>query len=146
MPGDAKGELRSVYVPLRLTYGLVPMTAGLDKFTNLLTDWTAYLPPFVTETLPVAPATFMQLVGLIEIAAGLAVLAGLTRLGGTVVATWLTLIAVVAAAAGYYDVAARDVTMAVGAYALARLAALRGEEWISVFTRAGGHRAHAGAY
>jgi hypothetical protein len=32
----------SVYRPLWLTYGLVPLLAGLDKFFGLLADWSAY--------------------------------------------------------------------------------------------------------
>jgi hypothetical protein len=34
-----------VYKLMKLTYGLVPIVAGLDKFTNLLTDWEKYLNP-----------------------------------------------------------------------------------------------------
>ena len=32
-------KLSSIYLPLRLTYGLVPLVAGADKFFNVLTDW-----------------------------------------------------------------------------------------------------------
>jgi uncharacterized membrane protein YphA (DoxX/SURF4 family) len=145
MASGARAELQPVYVPLRLTYGLLPIAAGLDKFFNVLANWEAYLPTSVAQSLPIAPATFMQVVGLIEVVAGLAVLLGLVRLGGLVVAAWLAAIAVVAAAAGYFDIAARDVAMSVGAYALARLAGLRGEEWIPVTTRLEGQKAHAGA-
>src|SRR3954447_4269777 len=56
---------------LRLGYGLVPIVAGADKFTNLLTDWEKYLSPEVERRIPVDGRTFMRLVGLVEIAAGL---------------------------------------------------------------------------
>lgn len=122
--------LDRVYFPLRLCFGLVPIAAGADKFLNLLTDWPKYLPGFAEGILPVSPATFMMVVGVIEIAAGLAVLTVLPRLGAYVVSAWLVLIAVAVALAGYYDIAVRDLVMALAAYTLGTLAALRGEALI----------------
>lgn len=124
---NTDSQLNRLYVPLRLCYGLVPIVAGADKFTNLLTDWSQYLPEMVAGALPFDSGVFMMIVGVIEIVAGLAVLTKLTRLGGYVVAAWLMLIAVNVALAGYLDIAVRDVVMALGAYTLAGLAAARGE-------------------
>jgi hypothetical protein len=115
----------SVYQPLRWTYGLVPVVAGLDKFFNLLADWESYLNPAVAALLPMSPGTFMAIVGVIEIAAGVIVLSKWTRLGAYVVMAWLVLIAVNLLLAGFYDVAVRDLVMAVGAYTLGRLAEVR---------------------
>ena len=125
-------RLDRLYVPLRLCYGLVPIVAGADKFTNLLTDWSQYLPEMVSGMLPFDPGVFMIIVGVIEIVAGLAVLTKLTRLGGYVVAVWLLLIAVNVALAGYFDIAVRDVVMALGAYTLSGLAAWRGERLLPI--------------
>lgn len=128
--GHAMGNdtsLNHLYIPLRLCYGLVPIVAGADKFTNLLTDWSQYLPEFAQKVLPVEPGVFMMIVGVIEIVAGLAVLTKLTRLGAYIVTAWLLLIALNVALAGYLDIAVRDVVMALGAYTLGGLAALRGE-------------------
>lgn len=122
--------LDRTYTLLRLCYGLVPIVAGADKFTNLLTDWSQYLPEFMTRVIPVSPHVFMMGVGVIEIAAGLAVLTKLPRLGAYVVALWLVLIAGSVAVSGFYDIAVRDVVMAIGAYTLASLAAVRGEALI----------------
>ncbi|HMN41272.1 MAG TPA: DoxX family membrane protein [Phycisphaerales bacterium] len=119
--------LNHIYVPLRLCYGLVPLIAGADKFTNLLTDWSQYLPGFMTRLIPVNPHTFMMGVGVIEIVAGLAVLTVLPRLGAYVVALWLVLIAGAVVLSGFYDIAVRDLAMALGAYTLGSVAALRGE-------------------
>src|SRR5215203_2628184 len=44
-------NLESLYRPLWLTYGLVPLLAGLDKFFNLLTDWPKYLAPWMANLL-----------------------------------------------------------------------------------------------
>lgn len=120
-------NLNAVHLPLRLTFGLVPIVAGADKFTNLLADWAGYLPAFAPDLLPVSPAVFMGIVGVIEIIAGLVVLSGITRLGGYIVMLWLTLIAINVAVAGHLDIAVRDLVMAVGAFTLAQVSALRGE-------------------
>jgi uncharacterized membrane protein YphA (DoxX/SURF4 family) len=123
-------EFAHIYFPLRLVFVLVPLLAGADKFFNLLTDWHKYLPGSVESLLPISPAVFMVLIGVIEIAAGLAVLTKFPRLGAYVVTAWLLLISVNLIVTGYYDIAVRDVVMAVGAYTLGELAALRGEPWI----------------
>jgi uncharacterized membrane protein YphA (DoxX/SURF4 family) len=117
-------KLESSYRALKVVYVVVPIVAGIDKFTELLTNWVAYLSPLARSVLPVSPATFMHTVGVIEIAAGLLVLAK-PRIGAWVVAAWLVAIALNLLVGGYLDIAVRDVTMAVGAGTLARLAAVR---------------------
>lgn len=112
----------TVYRVLWLTYGIVPIVAGLDKFTNLLTDWSQYLAPTAADLLPMSAGAFMALVGVIEIAAGILVFVK-PRLGGTVVAAWLVAIAINLLLAGMFDIAVRDLVMAVGAWAMAQLAA-----------------------
>ena len=126
-------DLSAVYLPLRLVYGLVPLLAGLDKFAGVLTDWGKYVSPALASWLPVSTGTFLGLVGVVEIAAGLLVLAGLARSGGYVVAAWLLSIALNLVLAGFLDVAVRDLAMAVGAYALSQIAALRGEALVPGF-------------
>lgn len=113
------------YWALRLVFGLVPIVAGLDKFTNLLTDWQQYLSPLAVRLLPVSPATFMGAVGIVEVAVGIGVLAGYARVFGWIAAAWLAGIALnLVAGGGYLDVAARDLSLAVAAGVLARLAPL----------------------
>jgi hypothetical protein len=120
-------NLESLYRPLWLTYGLVPLLAGLDKFLNLLTDWPKYLSPWMANLLPVSAETFMYAVGIIEIAVGLMVLTRWTRIGAWIAAAWLALIALNLVTMGLFDIAVRDLAMAVGAYTLARLAEMRHE-------------------
>jgi uncharacterized membrane protein YphA (DoxX/SURF4 family) len=107
---------------LKIVFSVVPIVAGLDKFTNILVDWTQYIPPFFASMLPFSPQTFMYIVGVIEIIAGILVFTR-TRLGALIVAAWLVLIAISVALAGYYDIAVRDVVMATGAVTLANLTA-----------------------
>lgn len=108
---------------MRYTYGLVPIVAGLDKFTNLLTDWKNYIAPAIRDMLPFSASTFMSIVGVIEIIAGIIVLIR-PHIGGYIVMAWLIAIALNLLISGhYYDVAVRDLVMAIGAYSLARLSA-----------------------
>lgn len=109
---------------LKYTYGLVPIVAGLDKFTNLLTNWENYLSASIIKMLPFSAGTFMHIVGVIEVIAGILVLYR-PRFGAYIVAAWLFLIAVVLITGGhYYDVAVRDLVMAIGAYSLAKLSVI----------------------
>jgi uncharacterized membrane protein YphA (DoxX/SURF4 family) len=122
-------RLATPWWTLRLAYGLVPIVAGLDTFTNLLTDWTQYLSPSLARVLPFPPGTFVHLVGIIEIAAGVLVLSKLTRIGAYVVAAWLVLIALnLLTTLRFFDVAVRDLVLALGAFTLARLTEVRAAE------------------
>ena len=116
------------YRALRVTYGLVPLLAGLDKFTNLLTNWTHYLSPLVARLLPFSAAIFMRAVGVVEILVGLLVLGLKPRLGAVIAAVWLCAIAVNLVTLGYFDIAVRDLAMAVGAYTLYALDRARAVE------------------
>ncbi|CAM3785753.1 tRNA (5-methylaminomethyl-2-thiouridylate)-methyltransferase [Pontibacter korlensis] len=103
---------------LKFTFGLVPIVAGIDKFTHLLTNWNKYLAPVVTDILPFSTDAFMKMVGIIEIIAGVLVLVK-PKIGALVVSLWLVGIAVNLLLTGeYFDVAVRDLVMAVGAFSL----------------------------
>lgn len=115
-------QIKTVFTLLKYTYGLVPIVAGLDKFTNILTDWSQYISSGFANLLPFETATFMMIVGSIEIVAGILVLIK-PKIGGYVVAGWLVAIALTLVFSGtYIDVAVRDIVMAVGAFSLAKLA------------------------
>jgi hypothetical protein len=101
----------------------LPILAGLDKFFHLLVNWDQYLAPTATQVLPVSGHTFMLAVGVIEIAAGLLVLAR-PHIGAYVVALWLWGIIVnLLLIPGFFDIALRDFGLSLGALALARLSA-----------------------
>jgi uncharacterized membrane protein YphA (DoxX/SURF4 family) len=107
---------------LRVVLGAAAFIAGLDKFFNVLADWPAYLSPVATSALPMSATSFMHVVGVIEMVVGAVILAGYTRLGGYVASIWLLCIAINLVTTGrYFDVAVRDVVMAVAAFTLARL-------------------------
>lgn len=126
-------RLNSAFWTLRIAFGLTAFLAGLDKFMNLLTNWEKYVSPLVLDVIPLSAGALMRTAGVIEILAGLAILGGITRLGGYVVAGWLTLIALSLLTTGQFtDVAVRDLVMACGAFVLARLTEVRQEEGVSV--------------
>jgi uncharacterized membrane protein YphA (DoxX/SURF4 family) len=115
-------RLNSAFWVLRIGLGLGALLAGLDKFFNILTDWSMYLSPLATRVLPISSAVFMRAVGVIEVIVGLAILAGFSRIGGYVLMAWLIAISINLIATGiYYDLAVRDIEIALGAFALARL-------------------------
>ncbi|MGX5820613.1 hypothetical protein ACWKWU_20630 [Chitinophaga lutea] len=111
---------------LKLTYGIVPIVAGLDKFTNLLTNWADYLGNNV-NLIPFDPAVFMKIVGVVEIIAGIIVFVR-PLVGAYIVMAWLICIALQLLIGGqYFDVAVRDLVMAMGAYTFAQLTRIQSE-------------------
>ena len=111
---------------LRIGLGVGPILAGLDKFTNLLTNWQMYLNPLAPKLLHIQPATFMHLVGVVEILAGIAVLTRYTRYAAYVVMLWLWCIAAsLVAQWAFLDVAVRDVEISLAAFTLAVLSEVR---------------------
>ena len=114
---------------LKIGLGVGPVITGFDKFFNKLADWGMYLSPLATKAIPISGPTFMQAVGVVEIVAGLIVLSRWTRIGSYIVMLWLLGIAVNLLTTGlFYDLAMRDVEIAIGAFALAQLSALNDEQ------------------
>lgn len=119
-------RLDSAWWVLRLGLGLGPFLAGLDKFFNILTNWEMYLSPLAIRMLPMSDVAFMHIVGVIEMIVGLAILTRWTRLGSYVAMGWLVSIAINLVATGtFFDVAVRDLEIALAAFTLARLTEAR---------------------
>jgi len=119
-------KLNSAWWALRVGLGLGAFLAGLDKFFNILADWTMYLSPLAEKVLPMSASSFMKVVGVVEMAVGLLLLTGFVRVGAYVVMAWLLGIALNLLSTGMFrDLAVRDVEIAIAAYALARLTEVR---------------------
>jgi uncharacterized membrane protein YphA (DoxX/SURF4 family) len=119
-------RLNSAWWTLRIGLGVMATAAGIDKFFNLLTNWPAYVSPFFARLLPFGPQTFMHVVGIIEIVVGLAILTKWTRIFAYVAMLWLLGIAFNLLTSGrYFDVAVRDVVIALAAFTLAKLSEVR---------------------
>lgn len=114
-------NVQLVKTVLKYTFGLLPIVAGLDKFTNILTDWSQYISAGFARLLLFEPSTFMMIVGMIEILAGILVFTK-TKIGAYIVFAWLTMIALTLILSWtHVDVAVRDIVMAIGALCLATL-------------------------
>ena len=121
-------RLNSSWWALRIGLGVAPFLAGLDKFFNLLTNWKLYLNPLALRVIPVDPGTFLHAIGVVEMIVGLAILTRWTRLGAYVASLWLLAIALnLVTMVAFFDVAVRDILLALAAYTLARLTEVRQE-------------------
>lgn len=121
-------KLNQVWWVLRIGLGLGPLLAGIDKYFNLLTNWEMYLNPLVPKLLHVSDVSFMHVVGVIEVCAGILVLTRFTRYAAYIVMLWLVGIALNLVTQGaFFDLAVRDIEIALGAFALARLTEVREE-------------------
>ena len=120
----AGGPSRQAFVLLRTVFTVAPVLFGLDKFTNLLTDWPRYLAPAIDDLVPGTAQQAMYAVGVVEILAGIAV-ALVPRYGALLVAAWLAgIIANLLIIGDYYDIALRDFGLMLGALTLGRLASV----------------------
>jgi hypothetical protein len=107
---------------LHIGFTLAPILFGADKFATVLVNWEKYLAPWIRHLSPLSASGTMHIVGVIEIAAGIAV-ALKPRYAAYIVAAWLGGIIVdLLTYSGYYDIALRDFGLMLGALTLARLA------------------------
>lgn len=117
----SKSPAWQAYRILHWGFTAAPVIAGLDKFTRLLVDWDKYLASPVARVLPFSAHTFMMIVGVVEVVAGLLV-AVKPKIGAHVVAAWLGGIVLnLLLAGGFLDIALRDFGLALSALALGRL-------------------------
>lgn len=118
---DGKFPEYQAYRTLYLGYIFLPIIAGIDKFFEVLVNWTRYLSPIVPQFLAIDGATIMLGVGVVEIAAGI-LTAFRPRLGGYFIAGWFGVIIInLLLIPGFYDIALRDFGLALGAWSLAKL-------------------------
>ena len=123
-PSRVESRSDTAYQILHLGFTVAPILFGLDKFANLMTDWTLFLPTFVTDNF--SGSVVMGIVGVVEIAAGIGVWFK-PKLFAPVVAAWLGVIIVtLIAAGGFLDIALRDFGLLLAALALTQLARARG--------------------
>jgi hypothetical protein len=109
---------------LRIGFTVAPILFGVDKFANVMVDWTTYLASWINDIIPGSASQAMHLVGIIEIVAGL-VVAIRPRYGAYLVAAWLGGIIInLLTYSGFYDIALRDFGLMLGALTLARLASV----------------------
>lgn len=107
---------------LKLTFGLVFVIAGADKFFNIITQWSKYISPTLLHIVPLNASQLMMIAGIVEILLGVLILFIATRMGAYLTALWLTVIAInLIILGGYLDIAIRDLGLAIGLLVLAWL-------------------------
>lgn len=114
-------RLQSPAAALRLAFGLMATLAGIDKFFNILADWASYVSPAAAGVLPFSPSVLMGVVGVVEIGVGIAILKAAPAIGAYVASAWLVLVAGNLVLGGYFDVAVRDLVLAIAAFTLGRM-------------------------
>ena len=118
---DTSRPAYQAYQILRIGFTVAPIIAGVDKFLHLLVNWDQYLPPIANTMLGGYGHEFMYIVGVVEIVAGIGVFLK-PKIFAYVVSAWLVLIILnLLMIPGYFDVALRDLGLALGALALGRL-------------------------
>ena len=115
---DDKGY--QAYRILQFAFVVAPLIAGIDKFFNLLTNWSQYLSPVAQHVLHYHNHEFMAAVGIIEIIAGIGVLLK-PKFFAYVVALWLLAITINLLLDFHYDIALRDFGLALAAFSLGKL-------------------------
>ena len=118
---DSHNPGYQAYQFLHVAFTIAPILAGIDKFFHVLVNWDNYLAPVVNKALGGHGHTFMLVVGVIEIIAGLGV-ASRPKIFSYIVAVWLLGIIVnlllipASNSMPHYDVALRDVGLCLGGF------------------------------
>lgn len=119
-------RLNAAWWALRVGLAAEQIVAGVDKFFNKITDWTMYLSPIATKVVPMEPAHFMRTIGIVEIVLGILLLTQWTKLGAYLIMAWLLGIVINLLTTGmFYDLAVRDFEVAIAAFSLAQISAVR---------------------
>jgi uncharacterized membrane protein YphA (DoxX/SURF4 family) len=118
-------RLQNPALVLRIAFGLMATLAGLDKFFNILADWGSYVSPLAAQIIPIPTSVLMGTVGVVEFAVGVLILTSWPVIGAYIASAWLMLVAGNLVLGGHFDVAVRDVVLAIAAFTLARLMEVR---------------------
>ena len=122
LAAERSSPARQAYQILHIGFVVAPILAGLDKFLHLLCNWDQYLAPWMARLSPIGGHNLMLVAGVIEFIAGVLV-AVKPKIAAPIVGAWLCLIILNLINMGsYLDVAVRDLGLALGAFALWRLA------------------------
>ena len=116
-----------LWTVLKYAYGIVPIVLGLDKFFFFIVDWNIYVSPLVAVYVPmIAVSHLLQIVGIVEVVAGIIVLSKWTRFGAYLVAAWVGVVIInLLTIGGFYDIIARDLVIVLGYCTLALLTEIK---------------------
>ena len=105
---------------LKYAYGVTLLVIGIDKVfqLNLIANWEGYVSDFALSILPVGAPTIVMVLGIAEILVAILMLTAWTRLAAIITIITLAVIVINLLMLGLYDIAARDVLIALGALVL----------------------------
>jgi hypothetical protein len=129
------GAVYEAYRILQFGFIILPIVAGIDKFVGLLAYWNMYVGSWTTRLTGGHDNLFLMAVGLCEIALGIGI-ALKPRYFGYVAAAWMCAVILnVLSLNMYYDIAMRDLGLAIAALALARIAGYFDHGWFGGLMR-----------
>jgi len=121
MSKNSKDQGFQAYRILQIAFVIVPIIAGLDKFFDVLTNWSNYIAPIFQGMLNGYDQGFMMVVGVVEIIAGIGVLLK-PKIFAFIISIWLFCIIINLLMTGlYFDIALRDTGLLLGSLALGKL-------------------------
>ncbi len=122
---QSANKLSFLFNLLKITYGMFLIIVGIDKFFDLIVNWIHYVHPNILVFIPYR--SLIVAVALLEIFLGLLILLPKVKLGYYAAIVWMVVVIIDLLALGYYDIAARDVLIALGLFTLALLADVNDE-------------------
>lgn len=122
--------LRRSWMLLKYAYGATLVLIGLDKVfsLNLIANWEGYVSELALSALPIDAGALVLGLGVVEIAVGVLMLTKWTRLAAVLAIAALALIVINLLSMGLYDIAARDVLLALSLLVLVWLTDTMPEE------------------
>lgn len=121
-----KHKFNMTWMMLKVSYGLLFIVLGVDKFLNIITNWSIYINHSILNVLPLTIDQFIMGLAIIEIIIGLMIITAFTRMGSALAVLWFLIIAIDLISLGrFYDIATRDIMLAIGAIALTNLTQIR---------------------
>ena len=121
MPKFTNDKAYQAFRILQFAFVVAPILSGLDKFANLLTQWSQYLSPLALKMIHYHSDGFMMFVGVVEIIEGIGVIFK-PNIFAYIISIWLFGIIINLLLTGqYFDIALRDLGLLLGSMALGSL-------------------------
>ncbi len=103
---------------LRYAFGISLVLIGIDKVfhTNIVTEWEKYVSPLALSVLPISAVTLVSVLGIAEIVVGALFFTKLSKIAAGLAIIALLAIIVNLFSLRLYDIALRDLLIALSAY------------------------------
>lgn len=115
---------------LRYAFGISLVLIGIDKVfhTNIVTQWEQYVSPLALSILPITAVTLVSVLGIAEIILGVLFFTRYCKLAAYVaILAWIAII-INLFSLGLYDIALRDILLALTAYVFTLLTSVTERE------------------